>query len=259
MRHVCIVIPTYNEKGNIGRLIKAIRAESKAINNWKVSVLVVDDNSPDGTADVVRELQTGAEDLHLITGERNGLGAAYIRGFGHALKNLNPDYLMEMDADLQHNPADIKRFLVEADAGHQFIIGSRYISGADFPNWSFKRKVYSWGANMLARNIAGIGRVKDCTSGFRCIDANFLRSFDLKDIEGNGYVFQVSLLHAAKHRQLKIKEIPILFPERTDGESKLGRKDIVEFCFLAFTLRTKRYHWRKTESRQTRSHSLINS
>jgi dolichol-phosphate mannosyltransferase len=158
---------------------------------------------------------------------------------------------MQMDADLQHNPEDIPRFLSKAGRGYQFIIGSRYISGGDYPEWSFKRKLYSWGANLIARYIAGIYDIDDCTSGFRCISAKFLRSFDLKDLKSNGYAFQMSLLHAAHRKHIPITQIPILFPNRKKGESKLGHRDIREFFVNAVKLRFKRYHWldKKTDKK----------
>lgn len=245
MSKVCVVIPTYNEAENIGRLVKAIDRVVEGVAGWDVSVLVVDDESPDGTADVVKTLTTENLKLELITGPKKGLGAAYIRGFRYAIDNFGPDYIMEMDADFQHEPKDILRFLAEAEKGEEFIIGSRYVPGGDIPGWTFRRKVYSWGANVLARQIAGVGGVSDCTSGFRCIDARLFKSFDLGDIKANGYAFQLNLLHVAVRKGLKIKEIPILFPDREAGESKLGRKDISEFFFLAFMLRFKKYHWRK--------------
>jgi len=245
MSKVCIVIPTYNEKGNIQKLLEEVIRVTQPLVGWKVKMLVVDDKSPDGTAEIVEKLQKQHSNIHLITGDRNGLGAAYIRGFSYAIETFSPDYIMEMDADFQHKPEDIPRFLREAENGEQFIIGSRYVAGGDIPSWSFKRKAYSWGANVLARNIAGIGDINDCTSGFRCIDATLFKIFDLKDIRANGYAFQLNLLHVAVKKKFKIKEIPILFPERTAGESKLGEKDIREFFFLAFALRIKRYHWRE--------------
>ncbi len=149
---------------------------------------------------------------------------------------------MQMDADLQHSPFDIPRFLAKAARGYEFIIGSRYIPGGDYPNWSFKRKLYSWGANLIARYIAGIYDIDDCTSGFRLISAKFLRSFDLLELKSNGYAFQMSLLHAASKKRIPIIQIPILFPNRRKGESKLGRKDIWEFFVNAIKLRFKNYH-----------------
>ena len=183
--------------------------------------------------------------LYLLCGEKKGLGAAYTRGFEYILHNIPCDYIMEMDADLQHNPKDIPRFLSKASRGYQFIIGSRYIAGGDYPDWTFKRKLYSWGANIIARTIAGIPNVHDCTSGFRLIEVKFLRSFNLKTLKADGYAFQMSLLHAASKKGLKILEIPILFPNRKKGHSKLGHKDIQEFFINAFKLRFKKYHWYK--------------
>ena len=238
-----IAIPTYNEAENIEALIKEIEEVRHTIKNWDIKILVIDDNSPDGTAALVKKLQNSHPNLHLITGDKKGLGAAYTRGFNHILKNFAPDFIFQMDADFQHSPGDIPRFLKKAEEGWDFIIGSRYIAGGDYPNWSFKRKLYSWGANLIARFIAGIYNIEDCTSGFRCISAKFLRSFDLKTLKSDGYAFQMSLLHAANKKRIPIIQIPILFPNRRSGRSKLGHKDIREFFFNAIKLRFKRYRW----------------
>jgi dolichol-phosphate mannosyltransferase len=238
-----IVIPTYNEAENIEELITQLEKVFEKITSWKIDILIVDDNSPDNTSQLVKKLQQKYENLHLVTGEKRGLGAAYTHGIDYVLLNYKPDYIMQMDADLQHSPKDIPRFLSKAGRGYQFIIGSRYISGGDYPDWTFKRKLYSWGANLIARYIAGIYDIDDCTSGFRCISAKFLRSFDLKDLKSNGYAFQMSLLHAAHKKRIPIIQIPILFPNRKKGESKLGHRDIGEFFVNAIKLRFKRYHW----------------
>jgi dolichol-phosphate mannosyltransferase len=238
-----IIIPTYNEAENIGELITHLEKVFTKIENWHLSILVVDDNSPDDTAKIVKKEQDKYDNVHLIIGEKRGLGAAYTRAIKYVLANFNPDYVMQMDADLQHDPMDIPRFLSKAGRGYQFIIGSRYISGGDYPDWSFKRKLYSWGANLIARYIAGIYDIEDCTSGFRCISSKFLRSFDLADLKSSGYAFQMSLLHAAHKKRIPITQIPIHFPSRKKGESKLGRRDICEFFINAVKLRFKRYHW----------------
>jgi len=249
-----IAIPTYNEAENIESLITEIRQIAQTVKDWDIKILIIDDNSPDGTGAIVKKLQkqtpantghpsTPGTDLHLISGDKKGLGAAYTRGFNHILKNFAPDFIFQMDADFQHSPKDIPRFLKKAEEGWDFIIGSRYIAGGDYPNWSFKRKLYSWGANLIARFIAGIYNIEDCTSGFRCISAQFLRSFDLKTLKSDGYAFQMSLLHAANKKRIPIIQIPILFPNRRSGRSKLGHKDIREFFFNAIKLRFKRYRW----------------
>jgi len=236
-----IVLPTYNEKENISRLIETLEKLFPKLPDWKMHILVVDDMSPDGTADIVEQEQKKYRNLHLLKGTKKGLGEAYKRGFVYALKNLKPDYLFQMDADFQHNPNDIPDFLKMAEKGYQFIIGSRYIPGGDCPNWEFKRKLYSWLANVGARILAGIKGVSDCTSGYRCIEADFLRKLHFDQLKSNGYAFQISLLHAATKKRLKIVEIPILFPSRKKGNSKLGNKDILEFFLNALTLRFRNY------------------
>lgn len=234
-------IPTYNESENIATLIGQLEKVFTKLPAWQFDILIIDDESPDGTADIVKLLQKTYRNLHLISGKKKGLGVAYRRGFQHILQNFNPDFIFQMDADLQHNPQDIPRFLEKTKEGYEFIIGSRYIPGGDYPNWSFKRKLYSWGANLIARYIAGIYHIEDCTSGFRCISTRFLRSFDLNSLSGNGYAFQMSLLHAASKKRIPITQIPILFPSRSKGKSKLGNHDIGEFFLNAIKLRFKKY------------------
>ena len=271
-----IVVPTYNEAENIEALITELAKVSRELKDWRIDILVVDDNSPDGTAGIVKKLQHKFAPanlrlphlraqrpitqppadttlrLHLlINTTKKGLGAAYTKAFTHILQNFTPDFIIQMDADFQHDPHDIPRFLEKTTQGpasnpsatYEFIIGSRYIAGGDYPNWSFKRKLYSWGANLIARFIAGIYNIDDCTSGFRCISTKFLRSLDLTTLKSDGYAFQMSLLHAASKKRIPIIQIPILFPNRRKGRSKLGHKDIREFFVNAFRLRFKRYRW----------------
>jgi len=236
-----IILPTYNEKENISRMIESLEKVFVKLPEWHMHILVVDDESPDGTAQSVKDLQKNLPNLHLLQGPKKGLGEAYKRGIRHALQTLHPDYIFEMDADFQHNPHDIPHFLKAADEGFEFIIGSRYVPGGDCPNWEFKRKMYSWLANVGARILAGIKGINDCTSGYRCISANFLKNLNLDHLKSNGYAFQISLLHAATKKRLKIKEIPILFHSRKHGESKLGHTDIWEFIFTALALRFRKY------------------
>lgn len=236
-----IILPTYNEQENISRLIDALEKVFQKIPEWHMHILVVDDLSPDGTAQTVEAIQKHLPNLHLLKGSKKGLGEAYKRGFSYAMAHLKPDYIFQMDADFQHNPNDIPHFLKAAEKGYEFIIGSRYIPGGDCPNWEFKRKLYSWLANVGARILAGIKGINDCTSGYRCIKADFLKNLHLDQLKSNGYAFQLTLLHAATKKKLKILEIPILFHSRKQGESKLGNKDILEFILNAVTLRFRRY------------------
>lgn len=240
-RSAAVILPTFNEKENIGRMLFNLKKVFETISDWDIDILVVDDKSPDGTAEVVREYQKKYSGIYLIEGEKLGLGRAYVRGFRYVLDHLNSDYVFEMDADFQHDPKDIVRFLEKAQFGYDFIIGSRYIPGGDIPSWDLRRKIYSFGANLLARYIAGIREINDCTSGFRCISTRFLRSFDFESIKASGYAFQMSLLHAAIKRNVRIVQIPILFLKRANGASKLGKKDIFEFFINAFKLRLTRY------------------
>lgn len=243
MTKVFIALPTYNEAPNIAETISRINSAAKKLDAQKygLDILVIDDNSPDGTAQIVKDLQKKQTNLHLLTGEKKGLGAAYIRGMTHILNNYTPDYIMEMDADLQHDPDEIPNFLQKAGEGYDFIIGSRYIKGGDSSEFGLKRQIYSWGANFIARFIAGIYKVSDCTSGFRCISAKFLKHINLQSLQSKGYAFQMDLLHAASKNGLKIAEIPITFPDRRHGSSKLGAKDVKEFFASAIRLRFKKY------------------
>ena len=237
----CIIIPTYNEKENIKPLIDELEKMFLKVSDWNVKILVVDDRSPDGTGDIVKKLQHHYSNIFLISGEKKGLGEAYKRGFQYVLDHIETDYVVQMDADFQHKPKDILRLFDKAVAGYEFIIGSRYIDTSDYSSWSLKRKIFSHGANFIARRIAGIQNVNDCTSGFRCISTKFLKSFDLKVLRSSGYAFQMSMLHIASTKKASILEIPIHFPGRAKGTSKLRFKDIVEFFFDALKLRGKKY------------------
>ena len=234
-----IVIPTYNERDNIFNMLHALEKVRQSIKPYTIDVLVVDDNSPDGTQTVVKELQTDRPWIHLITGKKQGLGAAYIRGMTKAL-SLGVDVVFEMDADFSHDPNDIERFLQEVDKGHDFVIGSRYVPGGSIPEeWQFWRKLNSRAGNFVARTVAGMYSVRDCTAGFRAIKSSLLKKIDLTEIQTQGYGFQVSLLHEAYINSANIKEIPVRFIDRTAGESKLGLSDIIEFILNAFAIRLR--------------------
>jgi dolichol-phosphate mannosyltransferase len=206
-----------------------------------MNILVVDDNSPDGTGDVVEQLQLEYANLQMIQGEKSGLGAAYVRGISHALEALRSDVIFEMDADFSHKPEDVPRLLSEIEAGADFVIGSRYVKGGSIPKeWGLVRCLNSLGGNIAARYIAGILQVKDCTAGFRAIRASLLRRIDLTNLRVQGYVFQIALLHAALMENARIKEIPVDFIDRQQGESKLGFSDIVEFLVNVWWIRFER-------------------
>jgi dolichol-phosphate mannosyltransferase len=234
---VVLIIPTYNERENVGRLIDQLQQIFCSLSH-EMQILVVDDSSPDGTADVVRERQRRSANVHLLQGRKQGLGAAYIRGMRHALDELKADAVFEMDADLSHKPADVPRLLAALEQGADFVIGSRYVSGGTIPKeWALYRRLNSRFGNVVARYVAGIYRVRDCTAGFRAIRSTVLRGIDMQAFRVQGYAFQIALLHAAVAGGAKVLELPVDFVDRTAGESKLGIKDIIEFLTSAAWIR----------------------
>lgn len=234
-----IVVPTYNERENVRVIIPMLFDIARTLpSHWELHVLVVDDTSPDKTADVITELQQHYPSLHLLMGKKQGLGRAYIRGMKHALNTLNADVVFEMDADLSHDPYKIPDFLAAIDAGADFVIGSRYVPGGSIPaNWPAIRVLNSKLANLLARYVVGIYGVRDCTGGFRAIRAHVLRAAHLDTIKIVGYAFQVVLLQRAVLLHAKIVEVPIQFQDRTIGVSKMRLKDQIESVVGYFQLR----------------------
>ncbi len=225
----CIVLPTYNEAENIEYVVEGIFRQATKISSHDLHVLVVDDNSPDNTQDKVKNLQSKHENLHLISGQKKGLGEAYKRGFAHAQNLLSPDLIFEMDADRQHDPELIEIFVLLANHGFDLIIGSRFAPGGSTPDFSFWRKTISVLGNWIIRFLGGIPKLHDCTSGFRCIKADYLTKCNLNFLSTRGYSFQSSLLCELLRNGAKVIEVPITFPDRIHGKSKLSLRDQVEF------------------------------
>jgi dolichol-phosphate mannosyltransferase len=237
---IIIILPTYNERENILPLLKALQNQFQRIPH-DMTILVVDDNSPDGTADAVRAERANAQNLFLITGKKEGLGAAYLRGMNHAIDVLKADAVMEMDADFSHKPEDVPRLIAALDEGADFVIGSRYVPGGKIPDdWSFFRRMNSKWGNVFARYVAGMSTVRDCTAGFRAIRAAIIRRIDLDALKVRGYAFQISLLHEAILNHAVIREIPVEFIDRKRGQTKLGLSDIAEFMLNAWWIRFER-------------------
>ncbi|MFH1591798.1 MAG: polyprenol monophosphomannose synthase [Candidatus Woesearchaeota archaeon] len=235
---VCIVLPTYNEKYNLPLVLDGLRDVFKTISNFDMSVLVVDDNSPDKTYEIAAEYMKKHSFVKLLKREKKeGLGAAYIAGMKYAIEKLDADILFEMDADLSHDPKEIPNFLDNINAGYDFVIGSRYIKEGKVVGWSPIRIVVSKTGNLLSTAVAGIKNIKDCTSGYRAIRTDILKKIDLNQLKVGGYAFQISLLHKALNKNAKIVEMPITFIDRTHGDSKLSKKDILEFLINSFRLR----------------------
>ncbi len=227
MNSSLVIIPTYNECENIEPLL--LRVFSLDI---PLDVLVVDDDSPDGTADIVKKLQTKfSENLHLLSRQnKSGLGTAYIEGFQYAL-DKGYQYIFEMDADFSHNPKDLVRlYLTCHEEGIDLAIGSRYVTGVNVVNWPIGRVLMSYFASSYVRFITGMP-IRDTTAGFKCYHRRVLETIDLNKIKFMGYAFQIEMKFAAWKLGFKIKEIPIVFTDRTRGESKLSKGIFKEAVF----------------------------
>ena len=227
---ILVIIPTYNEMENIPNLLQKVLSK-----NDNIEILVVDDNSPDGTANFVEEQSKENDRIHLIKREKKmGLGTAYIAGFKYAIEN-NFDFVFEMDADFSHNPKDIPRFLNEIE-NYDLIIGSRYKSGVNVVNWPMRRLFLSYFANIYTRIITGLP-IKDATGGYKCFRAEVLKAINLDKVKSNGYAFQIEMTFKAWKKGFRIKEIPIIFIDREKGTSKMSRKIVREAVFMVWKLR----------------------
>jgi dolichol-phosphate mannosyltransferase len=235
-----VIIPTYNEKENIERIIRKVFSLSVPID-----VLVVEDNSPDGTAAIVRKLMTEF-DGRLFMEERKGklgLGTAYIHGFKWALgKQYN--YIFEMDADFSHNPDDLIRLREAVMKGSDLAIGSRYITGVNVVNWPMGRVLMSYYASAYVRFITRM-TIKDTTAGFKCYSSKVLNTIDLDNIWFTGYAFQIEMKYSAWKLGFKIVEVPIIFTDRTEGESKMSKGIFKEAIIGVIKLRFKKIRPRK--------------
>lgn len=224
-----VIVPTYNEKDNIERLLTAVL--SKADN---LEILVIDDNSPDKTANIVKTLMPDNPRIHLI--ERSGklgLGSAYVRGFKYALER-DFDFILEMDADFSHDPNDVPRLLLEAQT-NDLVIGSRYCNGVNIINWPIKRLLLSYFASKYVRTITNMP-VKDPTAGFKCFRRKVLESINLDGILSDGYAFQVEMNYRTWVKGYRVKEIPVVFTERLNGVSKMSRKIAWEAAWMVWRL-----------------------
>ncbi|WP_026462751.1 polyprenol monophosphomannose synthase [Adhaeribacter aquaticus] len=227
MNDALVVIPTYNEKENAPDIIRKVFSLPVPFD-----VLIIDDGSPDGTANIIRELQKEFPDK-LFMEERKGklgLGTAYIHGFKYALRR-GYQYIIEMDADFSHNPEDLVRLRAAChDQGHDVAIGSRYIEGVNVINWPMNRVLMSYFASYYVRLVTGMP-IQDATAGFKCYRKEVLETIDLNNIRFIGYAFQIEMKFLAYKFGFKIKEVPIIFTERAKGQSKMS-KGIIKEAFL---------------------------
>lgn len=225
-----VIIPTYNEKDNIAAIVPEILKQRE-----DVDILVVDDNSPDGTAKIVEEMRKSEPRVHLLLREKkDGLGRAYIAGFEWGLKN-GYDIIIEMDADFSHRPVDLSP-LIEGCIKNDFAIGSRYIPGGKVTNWGLFRRLISRGGGFYSRTILGFP-INDWTGGFNAWKRKTLEGIDLNTVESNGYSFQIELKYRASKKGFKGVEVPITFEERREGQSKMSSKIFVEALFRVWKMR----------------------
>jgi dolichol-phosphate mannosyltransferase len=226
-----VVIPTYNEAANLPNIVPQVLAQDP-----RLDVLVVDDNSPDGTGRMADAIAGANPRVHVLHREgKLGLGTAYIRGFGWALER-SYDYIFEMDADFSHDPAYLKDFL-KAIENADVVLGSRYLDGkVAVVNWPMGRLMLSYCANIYARWITGL-RIWDLTGGFKCFRRRVLEAIDLSQVRSNGYAFQIEMSVRAWRKGFKLREIPIVFVDRTEGQSKMNRAIVREAVWMVPRLR----------------------
>ena len=226
---ICFVLPTYNEEENIGNIIQQILKEEKSQSKHTFTILVVDDNSTDETQTIVQNYISSNSKVHLVTGQKKGLGDAYKRGFKYALNDLKADLIFQMDSDGQHDTSLIPDFVSYIEEGKDVVIGSRFVEGGTTPDFSFSRLLMSKVGNLLVRYVGGITQLQDCTSGYRAIRASYLKELDFSYLSTRGYSFQSSLICDLAWRGADISEIPIEFSSRQGGDSKLALRDQIEF------------------------------
>jgi dolichol-phosphate mannosyltransferase len=222
--NVVIILPTYNEKGNIERLIPVLQnVIFPKIKKHKMFILVADDNSPDGTGEEVKKLMKKWPNIDINSGEKRGLGAAYVRGMSYAIEKMDADIMFEFDADFQHDPEKIPEFLEKIDEGYDMVIGNRYSDGGSIPkNWPLPRKIFSIVANIFVRTIFTTFSIHDWTGGYRALTKEvFLKEKSHID-NYKGYIFQISFLHKAVRDGFKIAEVPFHFQDRNLGRSKIA-------------------------------------
>lgn len=231
MNPALVIIPTYNERDNLEPISRAVlTAEPRA------DILVVDDNSPDGTGQLADALAAKEPRIRVLHRQKKeGLGRAYLHAFQWAL-DAGYQFIIEMDADFSHDPKYLPRLIDEALAGADVVLGSRYVTGGGTINWGTGRQIISKGGSLYARSILGVG-IRDLTGGFKCFRREVLQSMDFSQVKSTGYAFQIELTFRALKAGFKVKEIPIVFEDRRVGQSKMSRKIFIEALTMVWKLR----------------------
>ena len=231
MNPALVIIPTYNERENLEPITTAVLAIEP-----RVDILVVDDNSPDGTGVLADELAAKSPRVKVLHREKKqGLGRAYLHAFRWAL-DAGYQYVIEMDADFSHDPKYLQSLLDEAISGTDLVLGSRYVDGGGTVNWGPGRRAISRGGSLYARTILGV-RIRDLTGGFKCFRRAVLEALDLGAVKSSGYAFQIELTYRALKAGFKIKEVPIVFEDRRVGHSKMSRKIFLEALTMVWKLK----------------------
>ena len=241
MSNKVVIIPTYNEKENIEKIIRKVMSLPEGYH-----ILIIDDGSPDGTAKIVKGLQKEYDGkLHIVERKgKLGLGTAYIAGFKWALEH-NYDYVFEMDADFSHNPDDLhKLYKACSEQGAGLAIGSRYCNGISVVNWPIGRVIMSYYASTYVRTVLGM-KIFDCTAGFKCYTRKVLETIDLDNIKMNGYGFQIEMKYTTYKLGFKIAEVPIIFINRTEGTSKMSSGIFGEAFWGVIKMRFRKFRPRK--------------
>ncbi len=242
MKKAVIILPTYNEKDNIARIIPILEDEVfPKIKDWKMEILVADDNSPDGTENVVKKLAEKYKNIEISSGAKNGLGAAYVRGMDYAIEKMDADVMFQMDADLQHDPTKVPEFLEKIDKGCDMVVGTRYSGGGSIPkNWPFMRKVFSVVANLFVRTVFMKFQVHDWTGGYRALKKEVFIKEKHELTKYKGYIFQISFLHKVVRDGFKVGEVPFHFGERNEGDSKIAAVGyIIDVVWFVMTTRIR--------------------
>jgi dolichol-phosphate mannosyltransferase len=215
-----VCLPTYNERQNLEPMLRALEPIG-------VDVLVIDDNSPDGTGELADRLAAELDYVSVLHRERKeGLGPAYLAGFRRALA-AGAEFVLELDCDFSHDPSDIPRLLAACEAGADLALGSRYVPGGGTENWGLARRIVSWGGSFYARTLLGVS-IRDLTGGFKCFRRQVLEALDLDAIQSKGYAFQIETTYRVLRKGFTVVEVPIRFVDRTEGESKMTRTIFLE-------------------------------
>jgi dolichol-phosphate mannosyltransferase len=225
-----VVIPTYNEHENIEKLATEVLSKDNSIH-----ILIVDDNSPDGTGELADRMAAADDRIHVLHRKgKLGLGSAYREGFRLAI-DQGADYIVEMDADFSHDPAILPRFF-EKMSEYDLVIGSRYLNGVSVVNWPLRRLMLSYFASVYTRVITGL-RISDCTSGFKCFNRKVLEAIDLNRIRSDGYSFQIEMNYRCVEKGFRVGEVPIIFIDRHAGSSKMSKKIVREAVIMVWKLK----------------------